>query len=129
MLTSLLTTTYFKKVLSLRLRRGEKKNVAKSRREEALCIPFSLIAFFFPSLHDATSDRGSADVGSAYSYRFLLRTMKPAQLEPGGMKELKKAERDCGGARLKRGHDCCPEHCSGTCHLRGIRSCPFLFLF
>lgn len=39
------TINYFKKVLSGRLRGGEKKHVAKSRREEAFCISLSLTEF------------------------------------------------------------------------------------
>lgn len=65
-----------KSIISEAMERRE-KNVAKSRREEALCISFSLTTFFFISLHDATSGRGSSNVRSAYLYCFLLRTGKP----------------------------------------------------
>lgn len=66
-----------KSIISEAMERRE-KTTAKSRREEALCISFSLIAFFFISLHDATSDQGSSNVGSAYLYHFSLRTVKLA---------------------------------------------------
>lgn len=66
-----------KSIISEAIERRE-KNAAKSRREEALCISFSLIALFFISLHDAISDWGSSNVGSAYLHRFLLRTVKLA---------------------------------------------------
>lgn len=66
-----------KSIISGAMERGE-ENGAQSRREEALCISFSLMAFFSIGLPNAASDWGSPNVASAYLYRFLLRAGKPA---------------------------------------------------
>jgi len=66
-----------KSIISEAMERRE-KTTAKSRKEDALCTSFSLIAFFFVSLYDATSDQGSPNVGSVYLYRFLLCTVNLA---------------------------------------------------
>lgn len=62
-------------------RKEKKNNIAKSRREEALCASFPLIAFFSIRSNDETSDWGIIKCRKCFLISFLDLSSKSSSLK------------------------------------------------
>lgn len=120
LLTSLLTTTHFKIILSLRLERKKKNNIAKSRREEALCASFPLIAFFSIRSNDETSDWGIIKCRKCFLISFLDLSSKSSSLKARQYERMETRGQQREEAKHVYG-TCYLERHSGTCHWDGIK--------